>query len=91
MKEIEPLARVNDDFKFALYSPNAAVSSISGVLKSVRKELQEFDNLEINTGTKFIKKGNQYLDTDEIITNKGNIEAKIVINVSGHDCLRVAQ
>jgi L-2-hydroxyglutarate oxidase LhgO len=91
MKEIEPLAKANDKFRFALYSPNAAVSSIDGVLRSVRKELSQLDNLEINTGTRFLKKGNQYLDTDEIITNKGNIEAKIVINVAGHDCLRVAQ
>lgn len=91
MKEIEPLAKANDSFRYALYAPDAAVSSIDGILSSVRRELRQFDNLEINTGTVFKKKGNQYIDSDEIITNKGNIEAKIIINVSGHDCLRVAQ
>ena len=91
MKEIEPLAKANDKFQFALHAPDAAVTSIDGVLRAVRAELRQFDNLEINTGTVFKKKGNQYLDSDEIVTNKGKIEAKIVINVSGHDCLRIAK
>jgi L-2-hydroxyglutarate oxidase LhgO len=91
MKEIEPMARANEHFKFALFSPNSAVSCISGVLDSIRKELADRENVEINTGTQFIKLAGMYGNSDQLLTNRGLIDAKVVINVAGHDCVRIAQ
>jgi len=58
MKEIEPMAKANEHFKFALYSPDAAVSSLNGINRCIKRELSELSNLEINTGTVFQKKSN---------------------------------
>lgn len=90
-REIEPLVKISGEFEHALYCKDAAVTSLGDILGSLKSELDEFDNLEVNSNTRFVKKLNQYIDTDEILTNQGKIEAKIVINTAGHDALRIAK
>lgn len=90
-KEIEPMVKITNEFEHALYCPDAAVTNLTEITKALRRELLDYDNLEINENTRYIRKSSQYIDSDELITNQGKIEAKIIINCAGHDALRIAQ
>lgn len=90
-KEIEPMVRISHEFEHALYCKETAVTDLQSIQNHLRRELEGFDNLEINEDTRFIKYLNQYIDSDEFLTNRGKIEAKIIINTAGYDSLRIAQ
>lgn len=91
MIKLEPFAYPNDSFRYAIYSPNTSVTSISGILGAVSKELRQLNNIEVSTGEKF-----QSLDSSEsnrytFKTTSGKISCRYLVNTAGFDSVRIAQ
>lgn len=88
--DLEPLTKIPLGFSKAIYVQDTAVGNLESLNSKLESDILNQNNIDILTQTKFDKIIQQGIPT-KYSTNQGTITSKVVINVSGHDSLRIAQ